>query len=90
MSEKNDISGDVNTLYIGGGTPSVLPLSFFETLVEALSRAGHPGPFEEFTVEVNPEDVVEKGQAYIEALVGLGVNRISMGVQSLMMGFSNG
>ena len=82
MSEKNDISGDVNTLYIGGGTPSVLPLSFFETLVEALSRAGHPGPFEEFTVEVNPEDVVEKGQAYIEALVGLGVNRISMGVQS--------
>lgn len=82
MSEKNEISGYVNTLYIGGGTPSVLPLSFFESVVGALSRAGHPGPFDEFTVEVNPEDVVEKGPAYIEGLIKLGVNRISMGVQS--------
>ena len=45
------------TLYIGGGTPSVLPLQFFERLVTAL---GHSG-YREFTVEVNPEDVVEKG-----------------------------
>ena len=39
-------------------------------------------PYEEFTVEVNPEDVVSRGQSYVEGLLKLGVNRISMGVQS--------
>ena len=72
-------SGDVNTLYIGGGTPSVLPLTVFEQLLVALGRS----EFDEFTVEVNPEDIVEKGQDYVEWLLDLGVNRISMGVQSL-------
>ena len=75
-------AGSVNTLYIGGGTPSVLPLSVFENLLVALSETGHGGPFDEFTVEVNPEDIVEKGGEYVEGLLKLGVNRISMGVQS--------
>ncbi len=78
----DEMTDDVNTLYIGGGTPSVLPLSVFESLLTALREAGHGGPYEEFTVEVNPEDIVEKGEAYVEGLLGLGVNRISMGVQS--------
>ena len=78
----NEITDNVNTLYIGGGTPSVLPLSVFERLLEALRKCGHGVPFDEFTVEVNPEDIVEKGTAYVEGLLELGVNRISMGVQS--------
>ena len=77
-----EISDDVNTLYIGGGTPSVLPLSAFQALLSALRETGHPGPFDEFTVEVNPEDIVDKGSSYVEGLLELGVNRISMGVQS--------
>ncbi len=77
-----EITDDVNTLYIGGGTPSVLPLYVFEDLLRSLEECGHGGPFEEFTVEVNPEDVVQKGAAYVEGLLRLGVNRISMGVQS--------
>ena len=81
-SRAEEITDDVNTLYIGGGTPSVLPLSAFRTLLSALREVGHPGTFEEFTVEVNPEDIVDKGQAYVEGLLELGVNRISMGVQS--------
>ena len=72
----------VNTLYIGGGTPSVLPLSVLGDVVNALSAAGVSGPFREFTVEVNPEDIVEKGPEYVEGLLRLGVNRVSMGVQS--------
>jgi oxygen-independent coproporphyrinogen-3 oxidase len=40
------------------------------------------GPFDEFTVEVNPEDVVERGIEYAVGLRNLGVNRVSMGVQS--------
>ncbi len=78
----HEITSDTNTLYIGGGTPSVLPLSAFEHLLGALRETGHGGPYEEFTVEVNPEDIVEKGEAYVEGLLRLGVNRISMGVQS--------
>lgn len=77
------ITDDINTLYIGGGTPSVPPLSVLQSAVAALRDAGHGGPYDEFTVEVNPEDIVEKGHGYVEGLLELGVNRISMGVQSL-------
>ena len=77
-----EMTDEVNTLYIGGGTPSVLPISVFGRLMKALKDSGHGGPFDEFTVEVNPEDIVEKGEAYVEGLLDLGVNRISMGVQS--------
>ena len=78
----DEISDETNTLYIGGGTPSVLPLYVYERLLEALKQTGHGGPYEEFTVEVNPEDIVDRGEAYVDGLLRLGVNRISMGVQS--------
>ena len=71
-----------NTLYIGGGTPSVLPLGVFEDLLGSLKSVGCKCSFDEFTVEVNPEDIVEKGHEYVEGLLKLGVNRVSMGVQS--------
>ena len=129
---------DLNTLYIGGGTPSVLPLSYLERIVAAMRMTGgvppephaslrsevlKPSPicagggkaerklvfrqtcpknnfrppvwktppagaddqsiFSEFTIEVNPEDIVEKGEDYVRGLLDLGVNRVSMGVQSL-------
>ena len=101
----------LNTLYIGGGTPSVLPPSVFKRIVDSIGppaalRADgnyfsdkfaekpisappsttptHSRPaFTEFTIEVNPEDIVEKGPDYVHALLSLGVNRVSMGVQSL-------
>jgi len=94
--------GAVNTLYIGGGTPSVLPLDVLSRIVgavsqterlslvtEQLSLVTEPVEvttptelFDEFTVEVNPEDIVEKGREYVRGLLALGVNRISMGIQS--------
>ena len=77
-----EISDEVNTLYIGGGTPSVLPLRVLERILDALRRCGHGGPFDEFTIEVNPEDIVDKGQEYVSGLLKLGVTRVSMGVQS--------
>ena len=70
------------TLYFGGGTPSVLPLSVLTRILLALEEAGHGGPYRECTMEVNPEDIVEKGAGYLESLRSLGVNRISLGVQS--------
>ena len=74
-----DATRSLNTLYIGGGTPSVLPLSLLRQMAAQLITGG----FIEFTIEVNPEDIVEKGEAYVRGLLSLGVNRISMGVQSL-------
>lgn len=66
----------VRTLYLGGGTPSVLGAGLFARLAGELPRA----EVEEFTIEVNPEDVVpEKIDAWLQA----GVNRVSMGIQSL-------
>ena len=77
-----DATMDVNTLYIGGGTPSVMPLPLLCRVVEALKDESGSRNFDEFTVELNPEDVIQRGEAYAEALLGMGVTRASMGVQS--------
>lgn len=77
-----DATMDVNTLYIGGGTPSVMPLPLLCRVVEALEDESGSRNFDEFTVELNPEDVIQRGEAYAEALLGMGVTRASMGVQS--------
>lgn len=76
-------SEGVDTLYVGGGTPSVLPPSFYSSVLEALRPVIRGNGFREFTVEVNPEDIVERGTDYVRGLISLGVNRFSMGVQSL-------
>ena len=65
----------LNTLYIGGGTPSILEPELLKRIVDTLGY----GPYEEFTVEVNPDDVAP---AYATFLKELGVTRVSMGVQS--------
>ena len=85
---KTEIEGTegVNTLYIGGGTPSVLPLPLLAELAGALKKAAGVERFDEFTLELNPDDVVPEschGEGYPEALKELGVTRVSMGVQSL-------
>lgn len=74
---RNTLSTD--TLYIGGGTPSVLPLEVLGRIVKAVNNAIGKDRYEEFTVEVNPDDICED---YVRGLVQIGVNRISMGVQS--------
>lgn len=65
------------TLYVGGGTPSLCPVEWLSEVVSVLRAA--VGGFEELTVEVNPDDVTRE---YVLGLRGLGVNRVSMGVQS--------
>lgn len=64
------------TVYIGGGTPSSLPLRDLSRLLDALPLADAS----EITVEVNPEDVDSE---LATMLAGSAVNRVSMGVQSL-------
>lgn len=73
------------TIYIGGGTPSLMPPDVFRYLLDSIvNRIGEINPsmkISEVTVEVNPDDVtVEMSAFWKEA----GVNRVSMGVQSLV------
>ena len=69
-------SAAIDTLYFGGGTPSLLPLSWIGRIADACGSRR----YKEWTVEVNPDDVTPE---YASGLRGLGVNRVSMGVQSL-------
>ena len=75
-------SNPLRTLYIGGGTPSVLPPDVLRRVVQGIRRVQGDTPLREFTIEVNPEDIVEKGDEYAAGLLDLGVTRISMGIQS--------
>ena len=69
----------VRTLYLGGGTPSQLPGPLLERLVQGLGDTIDMSCLEEFTIEANPDDVTPE---WCAALTRLGVNRVSMGVQS--------
>lgn len=72
-------AGPIGTVFIGGGTPTILPLNDLERLLHAVreSVAGHP--IVEWTVEANPA-TVETDKARL--LVAAGVTRVSMGAQS--------
>lgn len=74
--ERMDEAGEpIRTIYVGGGTPSMLSLGD----LTALDKHLHSTYIAEYTVEVNPSDVTKE---YLEGLRSLGVNRLSMGVQS--------
>ena len=72
---RKDETGEISTIYFGGGTPSLL----FEKHIERLSE-WLPKTDSEFTVEFNPEDVTE---SKLEVWKSVGANRVSMGIQSL-------
>jgi oxygen-independent coproporphyrinogen-3 oxidase len=69
----------VDTVYFGGGTPSVLTLPQMTRIVDALHRSFSIPPQAEFTIEVNPGTVTAQS---LKAFRGLGCNRLSIGIQS--------
>ncbi|WP_339013226.1 radical SAM family heme chaperone HemW [Lactococcus garvieae] len=69
----------LQTLYIGGGTPSVLPADQLEKLLTHLTKNLDLEELEEFTVEANPSDLTDE---VLTVLAQSPVNRISLGVQS--------
>lgn len=72
---RDEIAQPFTTLYIGGGTPSIIPPERLARLISGLplDNVG------EFTIEVNPEDV---NASNVTAWRDMGINRISMGIQS--------
>ena len=71
----------VNTVFFGGGTPSYLPDGFLGRIMEAIGRGFPVCPDAEITIEANPGDLMSPDKA--GSLLAQGINRISIGVQSL-------
>ena len=69
----------VETMFVGGGTPTFLPSPEFDRLFSALGRLAAKHDPVEFTVEANPASLTAPKAALLR---GCGVNRISMGAQS--------
>ncbi len=82
MSRRGELSdiGTVSTLYFGGGTPSVLSDDALRCICGCIFSVIDKDDILEFTLEVNPDDVTKQR---VLSWCELGVNRFSMGVQSL-------
>jgi len=69
----------VSTVYLGGGTPSLLPLGELRRLLSYIINVYGIAPDAEVTMECNPDDVTAE---FAESLSRLPVNRVSMGAQT--------
>lgn len=69
----------VDTVYFGGGTPSLLPIRAIERVMNTLPRCFDVSADAEITLECNPATA---DASHLRALRALGINRISMGLQS--------
>jgi oxygen-independent coproporphyrinogen III oxidase len=72
--------GPLRTIYVGGGTPSILSDRCLRRLFACLNNSFHFLPGVEITVEANPGTLTTSG---MQTLLAAGVNRLSIGVQSL-------
>lgn len=73
----------VHTLFFGGGTPSLLPVDELGSILEAVRESFALLPDSEITLEANPGTL---SLEYLQALRGLGANRLSLGMQSAQPG----
>lgn len=71
--------GALETVYLGGGTPSYIGMKRLSSLLYALGMSMHLEPEVECTMEANPESLTEP---MVRDIWALGVNRLSLGVQS--------
>ena len=77
---KNYLNGcEVNTIYIGGGTPSLLSINQLAKLFDAVYYSFKIDGNAEITIELNPDDITS---AYLDGLKTTLVNRLSIGIQS--------
>ncbi len=70
----------ITTVYVGGGTPSLLPATFWEAFLGRIASLADPGDPSEVTMEVNPGTA---GPGYMKTLKRAGFDRLSLGMQSL-------
>lgn len=70
---------EVTTIYFGGGTPSVLSAMEVSSLLQTIQENFNVATSIEITLEANPDDLT---RSYLEELFRVGVNRLSIGIQS--------
>ncbi|WP_088653617.1 radical SAM family heme chaperone HemW [Geofilum rhodophaeum] len=76
---KEDFNHPLSSIYFGGGTPSLVKGADFAALFAAVKSAYHLQSDAEITIEANPDDLTAE---YLDDLLELGFNRISIGIQS--------
>ncbi len=76
---KNEIKEPIASIYFGGGTPSLLNQAEWQVLFKIIRKNFNVTASAEITVEVNPDDVTPES---IQLFLSLGINRLSMGIQS--------
>lgn len=76
---RNTPFAPVDTVYFGGGTPSLLDSEDLEHLLQAIRHTFRPGPGTKIYLEANPEDI---DRTRLEGWRQLGVTTLSLGVQS--------
>ena len=76
----NYLKGErINTIYFGGGTPSILSIEEIKGILECVSCHYKVNPASEITLEANPDTL---NPEYLQGLRKLGINRLSIGIQS--------
>lgn len=71
----------VDSIYLGGGTPSILPPELLQRLFAEIHRQFRVAPSAEITIECAPGQMED---AFLEGMLACGVNRVSFGVQSFI------
>lgn len=80
IDRKKNQQLSLETIYFGGGTPSLLEKDELRQIWDALNSSFNLSQIQEITLECNPEDITSK---QLESWLELGINRLSIGVQSL-------
>ena len=80
MCQLNTKNWEIDSIFIGGGTPSLMSSKQLENLIKELDDNFDLSHMKEFTIEANPGEAPEER---LKSFKSLGVNRVSMGVQSL-------
>lgn len=78
---KQDAKTPIETIYFGGGTPSVLSPIQLKLLIDEVNQFYDLVKNPEITLEANPDDLTK---AYMREIEKLGINRLSIGVQSFL------
>ncbi len=82
LQKPETLSKGIETLYIGGGTPSLLPADAYTRVFDTLREYTHFQPDAEITIEANPGATDTAMASPASAYLDVGFNRISVGVQS--------
>uniref|UniRef100_UPI00404A8551 radical SAM family heme chaperone HemW n=1 Tax=Fulvivirga sp. TaxID=1931237 RepID=UPI00404A8551 len=77
--QRNYLNEPVQTIYFGGGTPSILEASELNDVLETVSTNYNVTTEPEITLEANPDDL---SFSQLDALKSIGINRLSIGIQS--------